>query len=92
MAEHAILVDETGTPVRFKATKAIVGAGIAVVLAFLGSVVTAMAPVVDAAGTVVEAQGVINSTEWVTASIAALVVAGGVFGGVYTTTNDVKRG
>jgi hypothetical protein len=63
---------------QYKATKATVGAAISIVLAFLASLVTALT------------DNTITPVEWLIASIAALTIAGAVFGGVYNTTNAPK--
>lgn len=61
------------------AAKAYVGAAIAALVAGLGVVFTGLD------------DGLISQQEWVGAAIATLVALGGVFGGVYATTNHVKR-
>lgn len=61
------------------ATKAYVGAAIATAVAVLGSVGVALT------------DNVITPAEWVAASLAGLVALGGVFGGVYVTTNRPKH-
>ncbi len=57
------------------AAKAYVGAGIAAVVAGLSTAVTALD------------DGVISAQEGIGIAIAVLVSIGGVFGGVYATTN-----
>lgn len=65
-------------PVKTTAAKAIVGGVVATGVAFLGSLGVALE------------DGVVNGVEWVTISLATLIAFGGVFGGVYQTTNRVK--
>jgi hypothetical protein len=60
------------------ATKAIVGSAIAIAVTFLGALSVAIA------------DNVVTGQEWVTIASATLIAAGGVFGGVYATTNTPK--
>lgn len=65
----------TPTTPKTSAAKAYVGAAIAAVVATLGVIATGLD------------DGVISSQEAVNATIAGLLALGGVFGGVYATTN-----
>lgn len=62
----------------FKPTKALVGAGIGVIVTGLGALAVAAT------------DNVITPQEWITVTIAVLTAAGGIFGGVYGTTNNPK--
>jgi hypothetical protein len=65
-------------PPTYTASKAWAGATISIVLGFLASLITALA------------DDKVTAVEWLIATVAALTIAGSVFGGVYATTNRVK--
>ena len=91
MGDHSITVtegmDENGAAVRTtvesdaptKPTKAVVGAIIATGIAVGGSLVTALS------------DDVISPAEIIIACVVGLTALGGVYGGVYNTTNAIKR-
>lgn len=64
---------------KYTAAKAYVGAAIAAVIAGLGAAFTALE------------DGSVNGQEWITITLAVLISIGGVFGGVYATTNKPKE-
>lgn len=69
----------TNTPTKVSAAKAYVGAAIAAIGAGLGALATALD------------DGVVNSQEATFIAIAVVTTLGGVFGGVYATTNKPLR-
>ncbi|QRI45069.1 membrane protein [Microbacterium phage Shocker] len=69
----------TNTPTKVSAAKAYVGAAIAAVVAGLGALVTALE------------DGAVTGQESAVIALAVFVSLGGVFGGVWATTNKPVR-